>query len=71
MAAMHNITGQGKPVIPAEAVDAAAKALYEVYPSLDDPDDETTAVPWESASEQRREEDTAQAIAVLKAVGYL
>ena len=58
-------------MISDEAVEAAAKALYEVYPSLDDPGDETTAVPWEDANEQRREEDRAQAIAALKAVGYL
>lgn len=66
-----NLTMPRTTKIPPQAVEAAAKALYEVYPSLDDPDDEATAVPWEFASEQRREEDTAQAIAVLKAVGYL
>ena len=54
-----------------EAVEAAAKAIYEVYPSLTDPNDEATAVPWADASDQRKEEDRAQALAALKAVDYL
>ena len=31
MAAMHNIAGQGKPVIQAEAVEAARKVAFERY----------------------------------------
>jgi hypothetical protein len=52
--------------ISAEAIEAAAKALYEVYPSLAVPGDESSAVPWEFAHPARQYEDRKQARAALE-----